>query len=212
MAYLKEIDSKHTINQLQSIFARHWVPDEFISYNGLQYDSAEFADLLGITTSRGIPRYPKSNGEAERSVQTLKSMICKCEDPCKALLQRRAMPLQNGYSPAQLLFGHQIQTNLPVMEKQLYPKWPDFQNLRQVEDTYLANYKENYDHRHRAAELPPLQPGTQVWVKDMKHPGVVLQPHDTPRCYLINSQGEMLWRNHVQLIAEQPGSPTPIPR
>ena len=175
MAYLKEIDSKHTINQLQSIFARHWVPDEFISDNGLQYDSAEFAafardyNFLHVTSS---PRYPKSNGEAERSVQTLKSMICKCENPCKALLQRRAMPLQNGYSPAQLLFGHQIQTNLPVTEEQLYPKWPDFQNLC----------------------------------------GVVQQPHDTPRCYLINGHGEMLWRNHAQLIAEQPGSPTPIPR
>ena len=43
MAYLKEIDSKHTINQLQSTFARHGVPDEFISDNGPQYDSAEFA-------------------------------------------------------------------------------------------------------------------------------------------------------------------------
>ena len=114
-------------------------------------------------------------------------MIRKCEDPYKALLQNRATPLQNGYSPAQLLFGHQIRTNLPVMGEQLYPKWPDFQNLWQGEDAYHANYKENYDRRHRAAELPPLQPGTQVWVKDMKRPVVVQQPHDTPRSYLINS-------------------------
>ena len=215
MAYLKEIDSKHTINQLQSIFARHGVPDEFISDNGPQYDSAEFAafardyNFLHVTSS---PRYPKSNGEAERSVQTLKSIIHKCEDPYKALLQHRATPLHNGYSPAQLLFGRQIRTNLPVMEEQLYPKWPDFQNLRQGEDAYRANYKENYDRRHRAAELPPLQPGTQVWVKDMKRPGVVQQPHDTPRSYLINSQGGVLRRNRAHLIVEPPGSPTPVPR
>ena len=61
------------INHLKAIFARHGIPDTVISDNGPQYSSAEFvkfAEDWGFTHITRSPKYPKSNGEAERMVQT----------------------------------------------------------------------------------------------------------------------------------------------
>ena len=119
--------------------------------------------LLGITTSYMWPAardIPRATGRQRGLFKhwSLLSISARIHTKLFCNIVRRHYIMVT----AQLsyLFGRQIRTNLPVMEEQLYPKWPDFQNLRQGEDAYRANYKENYDRRHRAAELPPLQPGT----------------------------------------------------
>ena len=81
--------SKSVIAALKTMFARHGIPDELRSDNGPQYHSDEFAQFASDwgfrhTTSR--PRYPQSNGQAERAVRTVKDILRKENEPAKALL------------------------------------------------------------------------------------------------------------------------------
>ena len=62
------------------MFARLGIPEEVKSYNGPQYASKEFQQFAKIwkfnyTTSS--PRYRRSNGLAERTVQTVKHLLSK---------------------------------------------------------------------------------------------------------------------------------------
>ena len=82
IAKLNALTSASTIVHLKSIFARHGVPETFFSDNGPQYDSkefVEFADKFGFQHITSSPRFPQSNGEAERGVKTFKEMLKKAQ-------------------------------------------------------------------------------------------------------------------------------------
>ena len=60
------------------------------------------------------PRYLQSNGQVERTVQTVNQMLKKSGNICMALLSYWATPLPwCNLSPAELLMGRHIQTPLP---------------------------------------------------------------------------------------------------
>lgn len=63
---------------LRQNFARHGIPEELISDNGPEYSSYEFqafAKEFGFKHITSSPRYPQSNGLAERTVQTAKTLL-----------------------------------------------------------------------------------------------------------------------------------------
>ena len=51
------------------------------------------------------PLYAKTNGEAERVVQTAKNLLQKEDDSAKALLAYQSIPLRGGKSPSELLLA-----------------------------------------------------------------------------------------------------------
>ena len=105
---LSKETSKEVINHVKSIIARHGIPQQIVSDNGPQFSAIEFsmfAKEYGFTHTTSIPRYPQVNGEAERAVKTIKGLLKKADDPYRALLIYRTTPLQNGYSPAELLMN-----------------------------------------------------------------------------------------------------------
>ena len=63
------------------------------------------------------PYHPQANGQAERTVQTVKRLLVKAKDPYKALLDYRNSPLDTGFSPAQLFLGRRLKTTLPTTSK-----------------------------------------------------------------------------------------------
>ena len=160
IAHLKNTDSAAVINKLKSVFAHHGVPGVLISDNGPQYSSTEFAEFVrnyGFTQCDEQPQVP-SNGAAEHSVQMLKGILRKAEDPYKALLAYHSTPHENGYSPAELRFSLRIRSTIPALPESLLPTFPDMGGLREREATYCDCTKVIYDRRHRAMPRQPLYP------------------------------------------------------
>ena len=98
------------IEVLKKIFARHKIPDELVSNNGPQYSAyafRQFSSSCGFRHTTSSPKFPQSNSESERAVQTIKSMLRKAKvgGIHSALLAYRATSSQSGlvFSPAELL-------------------------------------------------------------------------------------------------------------
>ena len=125
IAFLKKTTAHNVIKCMESMFQTHGLPDTIRSDNGQPFASAEFEaflDYLGIIHKKGIPYWPQSNGEVERSNETLlKSVrIAKLEgkDWKQAILdflfQYRTTPhTVTGLSPAELLMGRKLKDKLP---------------------------------------------------------------------------------------------------
>ena len=72
--------SAKVISAMREVFSEFGIPEMIMSDNGRQYDSREFrefADEYGIQIKTSSPRYARSNGLAERCVQTVKRTITK---------------------------------------------------------------------------------------------------------------------------------------
>ena len=183
MAKLAETTSPYAILHLRSIFARHRIPETVVSDNGPQYEFARFASEEGFTHVTSNPRYPQSNGKAERTVQTVKAMLKKSVDPYGALLAYRTTSLECGYSPAQLLMGRQLWTSIPVMASTLQRRWDESKQLRDRQENIKTRQTVDYDRYHRAQPLSTLCAGDHVWVRG----GTVVGKAGTPRSYLVQT-------------------------
>ena len=78
------------------------------SDNGWCFASQEFLDFSrewGFDHQTSSPRYPRSNGLAERSVRTANTLWSKTKDKMEALLYYKTTPLSFGYSPAEITFS-----------------------------------------------------------------------------------------------------------
>ena len=164
-----------------------------MSDNGPQFSSQEFAEFATryhfkhITSS---PLYPTSNGQAERSVQTVKHLLRNAEDPFLALLAYRATPMPwCGKSPAELLMARSLRSTVPQRNDQLVPSWPYLQDFRACNTQRKARQKAHYDRTHRVRELPVLPDGTNVWVTSNGNPtpGQTVTTTDAPRLYIVQT-------------------------
>ncbi len=206
IAPLKSTTAEIVINHLKSIFCRHGVPEIVVSDNGPQFAAAsfsKFAEEWGFTHLTSSPYYPQSNGEAERAVKTVKSLITKSEDPYLALLSYRSTPLQNGYTPAELLMGRKLRSTLPLVSEKLTPKLPDTEQLRKDEVIYKRRQTQDYNRRHRTSTLPDLSPGERVWLPDSSSPAVVVEKSRHPRSYVVETNQSLLRRNRRHLIPSE---------
>ena len=166
----KNTTSPDVITHLKSWFARHGIPDKVVSDNGPQFQASEFAkfaDNYGFKHEPSSPKYPQSNGEVERAVKTVKSLLRKSTDPYLALMAYRSTPLENGYSPSELLFGRKIRTTVPVLPSNLLPCWPQMSQLRQKDNDIKEKQKHYFDQHHRVKQLPELSQGQTVWIQGL---------------------------------------------
>ena len=129
---LSKMTSEDIIRHTSSIFSRHGIPEVVLSYNGPQFSSelyVKFAQQYRFRHITSSPHYPRSKGEAERAMKTVKNFLKKSREPYLALLAYRSIPLQNGYSPAELLMSRNLRTTLPEVREKRIPKVVDFQVL-----------------------------------------------------------------------------------
>ena len=80
VSHLPNSKSKTVINHIKPQFARYGIPEVIVSDNGSEFSSQEFAEFAkeyGFKHIFSSPRYPQSNGLAERAVQTAKNLMKK---------------------------------------------------------------------------------------------------------------------------------------
>ncbi|UYV84257.1 K02A2.6-like, partial [Cordylochernes scorpioides] len=128
ISLLQNLTAQEVISRLKSIFARHGTPETVRSDNGPQFQKvlgSEFSNFSKewffkhITSS---PKFPQSNGFIEAIIKNIKQSFKKEEDCYLTLQAYRTMPLESGYSPAELLMGRRLRTSVPAIESSLMPR------------------------------------------------------------------------------------------
>ncbi|KAL3892079.1 hypothetical protein ACJMK2_004316 [Sinanodonta woodiana] len=122
---LTATSSSQVIIKLKKQFAQFGIPRIIISDGGPQFTSDEFSQFTkrwGIQHHVTSPYHPISNGKAEAGVKIIKGMMVKClnsrTDQYEALLELRNTPRQDtGLSPAQMMFGRETRSMLPLVQE-----------------------------------------------------------------------------------------------
>ena len=181
-----------------------------MSDNGPCYASKEFKDFTAEWDTQHVtssPEYPKSNGQAERTVRTVKAMLKKAKDLDAALLAYRNTPKDStlNLSPPQMLMGRRLRTTVPQTTDMLIPQWYNPQDI--LTKLKERQGKQKFYHDKSSKPLKPLKEGESVRVQQGKlwKPAEVLQKLPEPRSYLIKSGGGTYRRNRKHLMkTEEP--------
>lgn len=205
---LRHSTSKEVIENLKSWFATHGIPEKLDSDNGPQYSSMEFrnfANEWGIQHATSSPKYPKSNGLAERFVQTAKNMLRKCTmdktDFKLALLNYRNTPRNEVLgSPNQRLMSRTTRSTMPVSVQHLKPQV--IENVSAELKCLRKKQKLYHDRNTRPArELAVgdnvrLQQSPRNWTN-----ATVTQTTNQPRSFIVrtDNNGKEYRRNTSQL-------------
>ena len=215
---LSTLTAASVINAVKSVFSRHGIPDEFRSDNGPQFDSEEFEQFskqYGFEHKTSSPYYPQGNALAERTVQTVKSLLKKSKDPHMALLAYRSTPLPwCGLSPSQLLMGRMTKCSLPQTKNQLTPKWFYLTQFCLDDILFRGKQVKQYNERHRVYPKQELAKGSSVWINTngKKTQGHVNSSADTPRSYVVvSADGGTLRRNSRHLVPTGESVPPSTP-
>ncbi|GFO09928.1 integrase core domain protein [Plakobranchus ocellatus] len=195
--------SSTLIAHFKEIFARFGIPEKLISDNAANYTSQEFEEFLKnwdvdhITSS---PRYPQSNGFAERMVQTANKLLAKSkeEDPHIALLNYKTSPSQNLPSPAELLMGRKLRTKLPSLKSHHQTK-----NSQKELKKMKENQRQQRKH-HRGFDLQPLEAGDDVFMRNQADtlwtPAKFVKKALEPRSYILQQGKATYRRNRRQIL------------
>ena len=199
--------SSAIITKMKTLFARHGIPEVVKSDNGPQYSSgdfAEFAKSWGFKLVTSSPLYPKSNGLAERTVRTAKSILTKArrdhQDPHLVLLEHRDTPISDVGSPAKLSMGRRLRSKIPSSTKQLLPKTANPAIVQMRFKNKQIQQKRYYGRSSRP--LDDLSEGDDVYVEreGKWKPAVVVSKANTPRSFKIMTEdGAQYRRNRVHL-------------
>ena len=205
IALLEKLDSSCVIVHCKSFFARHGVPELVRSDNGPQFkvlkssEFTQFAKTYGFIHTTSSPRFPQSNGFVEAAVKIVKNLLKKNADPYVALLEYRATPLANGYSPAELLMGRRIRSTLPMLPSRYNPYPVNQDKLLEKEERRRDGQRRNYDQRHGVRSKEDFTPGEVVWIKDLRIWGTVKTKDRAPRSYIVATDRGEFRRNSFHL-------------
>ncbi len=199
---LSTATSATTIEALRLIFTTHGIPKMFVSDNGPQFTSAEFAEFMkrnGIRHVTSAPYHLASNGLAERTVQTVKQGLKRqsVKDSletrlCKFLLWYRLTPHSTtGICPAELLMGRRPRSVLDLVKPDLNSK---------------VKHKQTAYHDQRAKDRI-FQVGDSVYVRDLPSgknwlKGTISTQRG-PISFVIELEDGRLVRRHIDHVRQR---------
>ncbi|XP_067946388.1 uncharacterized protein [Watersipora subatra] len=189
--------------KVKDMFCTLGVPNTVVTDNGPQFMSEKFRELLRkwdvqhITSS---PKNPRSNGEVERAVRTVKGLMNKNLDWKAALCMYRDTPLANGYSPSQLLNSRSMNSMGILSDHKI-----DVNRLKKVERNQRQKQARWYNSRHAARDRSPLA---------MQQPVIIRDPGTAPKQAMVigtkgrevvalGASGNLLRRNR-ELVSRSP--------
>lgn len=198
---MRTTTAAETVRAFFGLIGRFGVPAQIVSDNGPQFISAEFQDFckrFNIQHIRVAPYHPRSNGEAERFVQTLKNTLGRKQLEHHDLvyrLNRFLLTYRNtahsttGIPPAQLLLGRRVRLPLDGLRQQPEDKVRESQEKQ----AYTKKLQRQY------------RPGDSVWFRDYRHSvqkwkaGMVVQ-HTGPYSYVIEADFQLYTRHADQML------------
>lgn len=194
--HLKETSATTVIHKLRQIFARHGIPLEVCSDGGPQFASKEFKDFAArydFVHTISSPRFPRSNGLAEKGVQVVKRLLGKTEtkkeDFYLGLLNYRVCPLEDGRSPSELLMGRSLRTLLPNFSA-----------------SSSGLVQKHVQARTSGRPLAPLQKGDVVRILRNGRWDIKAQVQDlvAPRSYTVLTEDGRIFRRNRQHLRKTP--------
>ena len=200
--------SAKVIIQLRKWFVDLGIPIRVRSDGGPQFDSAEYREFLeswGVNPpGLSSPTYAQSNAVAESAVKAMKALVAKstvngditCDAFQRGLLEWRNTPKAHGKSPAELLFGCQLRSTVPSLERNLNPPWKAAIEKKIAE---LQAKSEEY-YNIGAKDLKELSVGDEVRIQDRVSKrwierGVVARKGRNRDYFIELPNGRMRWRN-----------------
>lgn len=198
--------ASETIVKLQNIFATHGIPRKIVADN-VPFGSFEFRQFcseLDIDLETSSPRYPQSNGFAEKAVAIAKHLIQKSKEGngqlWKAVLEYRNTPIKDtGLSPAEMLMNRMTRTTLPQRMETFETKKND--QIKAGIESQRLKVKETYDKT--AMHKAEFHKGDKIWWQNDENkwfPGIIAEKHHTPRSYWIELQNNTkIRRNSIKI-------------
>lgn len=199
--------AQSVVTTLKNIFAINGLPMEIFSDNGPPFDSREyitFARSYDIKLTTSSPRYPRSNGMVERSIQTIKNLFLKAietkSDPFLAIMDYNSTPKQNLPAPCTLLMGRQFRTNLPVKTENLRPKF----SCKEACKNMIRNQEKQKRYYDKSVKkLPNLEVGDPIFLQEgirKWSPGIVVKKNNNNDYIVRVNEGEYRRnRSHLRL-------------
>lgn len=212
---LQITSSDYIIGCMKNIFSRQGIPCVVMSDCGPQFSShnfRQFASEWKFTHINSSPHYPQSNGQVERTVQTVKNIMRKSSenrtDYRLALLEFLNTPMADDIpSPAELLQSRKLRSIVPMSLVHLKPK------IQKSIHNKLKNrqLKQKMYYDRNARDLTCLHVGQKVKILQMNNVG--------KRCWLagiitrvLNNRsyevqlttGVRLVRNRRHIIIDSP--------
>ncbi|KAG1654966.1 hypothetical protein GQR58_024763 [Nymphon striatum] len=161
-----------------------------------EYSSFEFKTFINKYNIKHItpsPRYPQSNGFAERTGQTAKNLLKKAKEDKQdveiSLLELRNTPLKNlGHSPAEILMGCKTRSWLPIKKSVLNPT----QDIhRSIKDNFKKSQQQQKHYYDKTSKnLQKIDENEHVRMRDdgkqwIPAKCIATEDNIEPRSYLL---------------------------
>ncbi|XP_043242375.1 uncharacterized protein K02A2.6-like [Amphibalanus amphitrite] len=198
---MRETSTESTVRVLREMFARFGLPVQVVSDNGPQLTATAFSQFLnsnGIRHIRTAPWHPSSNEAAERAVQTVKNGLKAALKDGGTLSQRlqrfllayRVAPhATTGRSPAEMMLGRNVRTNLDLLK-------PDV-HVRQREEK-LRQWQAGRPGHNRQFSI-----GDHVWTRAYGGPSKwrrgVITARTGPLSFEVDV-GSAIWSRHADQL------------
>ena len=208
---LRSKTTENIVERLRQLFDRMGYPT-VIRCDNSPFGSMAFEKFAEECNTRIIfssPRYPQSNGLAEKGVAIAKNLLKRCLEDGRVneyqyrILEYNTTPVASmGLTPAHLFFGRLIKTKLPMTEQILH-------RINIKEDTIETKFekkkeKQKFYFDRNARNLPVLEIGDRIIFKKTKEEwnyGIIVE-NINGRSYIIKDNYENYFRRNRRFIVK----------